>query len=412
VRDGFTRPRPTDDLRSNAAPFTPSRYLVTARIRCEKGRSRRPSHTRGCPGHDCLWHAPHGLPRPVAALTVPSGEHSRRTHCIQGPPRPVAATDQRRRARAVTLSAPPPHLLHDSFVHPLLACFSFPLLHPRWLLRPPRPPFLPFFFGRTLEDRGPPTRRRVGARPLQTAPTGERVSVKPRAVPLLLGPPAGILEWPPRRVGGLHCALSLVTPPAGACVRASPIAYSGERGWLVQRGVSLFLRPTAGIYESPAHLVSRLDISIELVTPPVGACQTRPYCPREWLRATCTAGCVPFSGADRWLLLVAGTLGGPASRVVPSSSPRRWVRAELVHTSQEGRCALLSPRAVSLCWGQLLVFLSWPPHRVGGPHCGGSTVTPKVGTRQSAAEPPKELIVLWWRGGLCPLFSTNHRCFY
>jgi len=144
----FTEPPPTGDLRSDAAPSMPRPDWGTARIRCETGRARRPSHTRGCPVHAWLWHAPHGLPRPVAALTVPSGEHSRRTHCIQGPPRPVAATDERRRARAATMSAPPLLLLHDSFVHPLLACYSFPLLHPRCLLRPPRPPFPPLLFFR------------------------------------------------------------------------------------------------------------------------------------------------------------------------------------------------------------------------------------------------------------------------
>jgi len=74
------------------------------------------------------------------------------------------------------------------------------------------------------------------------------------------GPTAGILEWPPHRVGGLHCGLSIVTPPARACVRVSPIAHSGERGWLVQRDVSLFLGLNAGIYESPAHRVGRLDL--------------------------------------------------------------------------------------------------------------------------------------------------------
>jgi len=165
------------------------------------------------------------------------------------------------------------------------------------------------------------------------------------------GPTADILEWPPHRVGGLHCGLSIVTPPACACVRVSPIAHSGERGWLVQRDVSLFLGLTAGIYESPAHRVGRLDLFFrarhpaggcapntsilparavarylhrglcpfswgrplvvasrrhtrwagltcffELVTPPVGARRTRAHRPGGPLRAIIPAGCVPLLG--------------------------------------------------------------------------------------------------------------------
>jgi len=313
VRDGLTRPRPTGDLRSNAAPSTPCLDRGTACIRCETGRERRPRHTRGCPSHARSWHAPHGLPRPVAARTVPSGEHSCSMHCIQGPPRPVFATDQRRRTCAVTVSAPPLLLPHDSFLHPFLACFSFPFLHPRSLLRPPLPPFPPlFFFGRTREEGGPLPRRRVRARPRPTAPTGDRVSVKPRAVSPLLGPPAGILEWPPRRVGGLHSVFSLVTPPVGACgtVTNRPLGRVGLGG---AASYVPFLGPTAGCARRRHAGRAGLTVRFSLATPPVGACGTGADCPRGRSRCCGTADCVPPFGANRWDLRVAATPGGRSS---------------------------------------------------------------------------------------------------
>jgi len=300
VRDGFTRPRQTGDLRSNAEPSTPCLDRGTACIRCKTGRERRPRHTRGCPGHARSWHATHGLPRPVAERTVPSGEHSHGTHCIQGPPRPVAATDQRRRTRTVTVSAPPLLLLYDSFLHPLLACFLFPFSIPIRCCAP-RSPLSPlcFFFGRTLEGRGPLPHRRLRARPRPTAPTGDRVSVKPRAVSVLLGPPAGILEWPPRRVGGLHCVFSLVTPPVGArgTVTNRPLGRVGLRS---AAGCVPFLGPTDGCSRRRHARRAGLTVRFSLATPPVGACGPGAACPRGRSRCCGTADCVPLSGANRW----------------------------------------------------------------------------------------------------------------
>ena len=134
---------------------------------------------------------------------------------------------------------PSPCLQHHSFsstIHfsipsslDFLSLFSIPVRSCA-----PRAPLSPicFFFGRILEERGPPPRRRVRDRPRPTALTSDRVFVKPRAVPLLLGPPAGVLEWPPRRVCGLHCAFSLVTPPVGArgVVTNRPIGRVGLGG--------------------------------------------------------------------------------------------------------------------------------------------------------------------------------------
>jgi len=336
-----TRLPPTCDLTWCAAPSTPPPGNSVHRFsRLLTIRPTQPGPTgdltwcsapvaqparRGCPTYP-VWGGERTASQPHARLWRPCLAVARREHAAEPgtvlrhtrrAARAVSTTYHRRRARAITVPylstsstpathVPIPYSLGNT-VPPLLISFYYCTPCSPLSYFP-----LALFLGARLsfEARYPaggcgPDRR--GAPQRAIALWRSRGLCPSRG-----GPTAGLLEWPPHRVGGLHCALSLVTPPAGACVRVSPIAHLGERGWLVQRGVSLFLGPTAGIYESPAHRVGRLDFSFELVTPPVGACRTRPYCPHGRLRVACTAGCVPFAGADRWMLRVAGTPGGPA----------------------------------------------------------------------------------------------------
>jgi len=178
----------------------------------------------------------------------------------------------------------------------------------------PRSPLSPLclFFGRNLEERGPLPRRRVWARPRPTAPTGDWVSVKPRAVSLLLGPPAGILEWPPRRVGGLHRVFSLVTPPVGArgTVTNRPLGRERLGG---AAGCVPFLGPTAGCARRRHAKRACLTVPFSLATPQAGACGTGADSPCGRSRCCGTADYVPLYGANRWYFRVAATPGGRSS---------------------------------------------------------------------------------------------------
>jgi len=270
VRDGFTPPRPTGDLKSKAVPSTPCLDRGTACILCETGRP-----------HGSPPHSQYPLASTVAARTASRDRHA------QSPPQ----------SSAVAL-VPSPCLHHHSFsssIHfsipsslDVLSPFSIPVR-----CCAPRAPLSPlcFFFGRILEERGPPPRRRVRARPRPTAPPGDRVFVKPRAVPLLLGPPAGVLEWPPRRVGGLHCAFSLVTPPVGARVTVTnrPIGRVGLGG---AAGCVPFSGANRWLCKSPAREAGRLDCLIFARRPACGCVRNLCRLPtRElallWYRGLC-----------------------------------------------------------------------------------------------------------------------------
>jgi len=198
-------------------------------------------------------------------------------------------------------SIPSSLVLLSPFSNPVRCCAPHSPLSP-----------LCYFCVRTLEERGPLPRRRVRSRPRPTAPTGDRVSVEPRAVLLLLGPPAGILEWPPRRVGALHYVFSLVTPPVGArgTVANRPLGREGLGG---AAGYVPFLGPTAGCARRRHAKPAGLTVRFSLATPPVGACETGSDCPRGRSRCCGIADCVPLSGANSWDLRVAATPGRRSS---------------------------------------------------------------------------------------------------
>jgi len=165
--------------------------------------------------------------------------------------------------------------------------------------------------GLTFSSSSSP-RRWVRAERVHTARAGGCAFLAPRAVSLLLGLTAGCCESPAHQVGRLDI-LFAARHPAGGCVpnTCTPPRRAVARYYF--RGLCPFFVGQPLAVDSRRHTRwAGLTCCFELVTPPVGACRTRPYCPRGRLRVSCTAGCVPFSGADRWLLLVAGTLGGPA----------------------------------------------------------------------------------------------------
>ena len=82
--------------------------------------------------------------------------------------------------------------------------------------------------------------------------------MKPRAVPHLLGPPTGVLEWPRRRVGGLQGAFSLISPPVGArgTVTNRQIGRVGLGG---AAGCVPFSGANRWLCKSPGHEAGRLD---------------------------------------------------------------------------------------------------------------------------------------------------------
>jgi len=239
--------------------------------------------TPGCGTHSTLWRAQsrHALHSETA---TPSRRHRQ-------------APSQSCRHLVCTTTHSPSRLISPS--PPLL--FLFPTSPSPFVVAPPASPFPPFVFfcGHTLVMRGPLPRQRVWARPRPTAPTGDRVSVKPRAVPLLLGPPAGLLQWPPRQVGGLHCVFSLDTPTVDArgTVTNRPLGQVGLGG---AAGCVSFLRPTAGCARRRHAKRAGVTVRFSLATPPVGAFETSADCPRGRARCCGTADCVSLSWANRW----------------------------------------------------------------------------------------------------------------
>ena len=110
-------------------------------------------------------------------------------------------------------------------------CFSFhpSTLSPPPFAGPPPPPPPPLVILRTKARH-----RACGCRPdLRRSPERAIVSCLCRGLrPIYWGRPLGFFEWPPRRVGGPHCAISVVTPPVGAYQSAAdrPNGRSSCRG--------------------------------------------------------------------------------------------------------------------------------------------------------------------------------------
>jgi len=155
-------------------------------------------------------------------------------------------------------------------------------------------------------------RRWVRAERVHPARAGGCALLAPRAVSLLLGPTAGCCESPAHQVGRLDI-LFAARHPAGGCVPNTCTPPRRAVARYCYRGLCPFFVGQPLAVASRRHTRwAGLTCFIELVTPPVGARRTRAHRPGGPLRADISAGCVPFSWANRWLLLVAGTLGGPA----------------------------------------------------------------------------------------------------
>jgi len=115
----------------------------------------------------------------------------------------------------------------------------------------------------------------------------------------LVGPPAGVLESPPRRVSWLHCIFSLFTPPVGAlgAVTNRPIGRVGLGG---AAGCVPFFGASRWLCRTPARKAGRLDCLIFARRPAGGAFGTGADFPRVRSRCCGTPDCVPVSGANRW----------------------------------------------------------------------------------------------------------------
>jgi len=229
----FPGPRPTGDLRSDAAPSTPRPDRGPARIRYwtgSHGRGRRvisnltPRPPRrafiGVPHVPGVGRGEHGVPGTRAADpptpgcgTLPTDCDGRSRHAQYPLESTVAArTASRDRHAQSPLSTsavallPSPRLHQHSFsfmTHfsiPSSIVFLYPFSIPVRCCAP-RSPLSPIFsfFGRALEERGPLPRQRVRARPRPTASTVNQLSVKPRAASFVLGHPLAF--WSGRHAG-------------------------------------------------------------------------------------------------------------------------------------------------------------------------------------------------------------------
>jgi len=87
-----------------------------------------------------------------------------------------------------------------------------------------------------------------------------------------------------------------------------------------------------------------------------------------------------------------------------SSSPRRWVRAERVHTARAGGCAFLAPRAVSLLLGLTAVCCESPAHQVGRLDILFAARHPAGGCVPNTRTPPRRAVARYYIRWLCPFF--------
>jgi len=177
----------------------------------------------------------------------------------------------------------------------------------------------------------------VRARPSPVARKGDRVLFVPRAAPHVLGPTAGsfrLAATPGRRSSlcdfGRH--------PAGGCVpvcRRSP-KRAIELSWCHVLSPSCWAQPCP-------PLLLAIWWGTE-ARHPAGGCRAdhRRSPDRAVVLWSCAACCVPFAGANHWLIRVAATPGGrsslcffarhPTGACVPARrrSPRRACFAVVV----------------------------------------------------------------------------------
>jgi len=242
----------------------------------------------------------HSVPATQAvtlAAPRPSAHRTRSHDRLRHPPEPLASTVAPRAAPGVRRARSPPPtgafvLVQSPSRHhrapvthvslPSSSALSFAPPLPRTYVHTPLVSFhLPplfFCFGRTVEERGPPPRRRVRACPRPIAPTGDRVFAKPLCPPRW----GHSLEFGSGRHAGwaVFTVFSRSTPRRWVLAGPSRIAHSGERGWFVKRAVSFFLGATAGCVRRWHAKRAGLTIPFSLATPPVGACRTGADCPR------------------------------------------------------------------------------------------------------------------------------------
>jgi len=87
-----------------------------------------------------------------------------------------------------------------------------------------------------------------------------------------------------------------------------------------------------------------------------------------------------------------------------SSSPRRWVRAERVHTARAGGCGFPEPRAVFLLLGLTAACCESPAHQVGRLDILFAARHPAGGCVPNTCTPPRRAVARYYFRGLCPFF--------
>ena len=136
------------------------------------------------------------------------------------------------------------------------------------------------------------------------------------------------------------------------------IAHAGARAVVVPRTVSMYLGPTAGIYEWPPRRVGGLHSAFSLVTPPVGARGTFTNRPLGRVGLGGAAGCVPFSGANRWLCKSPAREAGRLDCLIFARRPAGGCVRNLCRLPTRA-LALLWYRGLCPCiWGRPLGFTS------------------------------------------------------